>query len=150
MKHNDNTDWKIRAENIYTVLQKIASEKPIRIGRSSISAIPKAVEAIKKSGFRKPLFVNPELWVKRLIVRNKEAYIQLSPHIKLEFIVDGKARNWRGNGFYLDFKRIRESFEKGGFKAEQKFPPIWLQINLSFEYEPFSKILDDIPRTAES
>ena len=103
------------------------------IGRSSASAIPLAIDEIRKHGFRKPFFANPELWIKKLIVKNKDAYVHLSPHIKLEFIVDG------------NFKKMTELFMKEDPEIRKKFPPLWLQINLGFDYEVFSKILYEIP-----
>ena len=138
-------DLKIRAEKIHDVLYKIASEKSIMIGRSSPRAIPRAIEKIKEYGFKKPFFTNPELWIKNLIVKNREAFVRLSPHIQLEFIVDGKLQNWRGNGLYLDFRKSWDLFINEDSEINQKFPPLWLQIKCDLNYEMFSKFLDEIP-----
>jgi len=145
MINHQTQELKIKAENIHDVIYKIASDKSVMIGRSSASAIPLAIDEIRKHGFRKPFFANPELWIKKLIVKNKDAYVHLSPHIKLEFIVDGKPHNWRGNGIYINFKKMTELFMKEDPEIRKKFPPLWLQINLGFDYEVFSKILYEIP-----
>ena len=138
MNEKDRT---YQQENIFRILNEIATKSSPRIGRSSHSAIPIALNTLKQNGLHPPLFSNKEFWVKQIVVSDKKAFMSLSSRIKLEFIVDGRLMNWRSNGEFLDYSKMNQSLHEGGVDAMSQFETTLLQVDLSFEYENFSSYL---------
>ena len=140
----NSSDWPETAKKIHYQIYQLASTESVRIGFINTSSIDKAISELRRFGIKKPFLKDKKSWLRRIVVENKEAFVLLSPNIRLEFIIDGQIAYWKGYGACLDYKAMLDFAEKAGDWVLEKQSPVWVSINLGNNASYFCGLLEDL------